>query len=173
MLHLKNSFFIILLGSLVFVSCEYLLPQYIEFDTESFNREWAAWEAQGLVNYSVDEEFSRYGRAGNVRIAVQNNVIIEKKALDEWTSPKWDFDGVITISEIYVWVNSQYERALERIKKRESRGITIEFTYNKEFHYPEYVSISGAGYNPIGSLSDVDPDYIRLSEFIPASIPEE
>jgi hypothetical protein len=166
--------FVILLGCLVLLSCEHLPPQIIEFDTESFNREWAAWETQGLVNYSVDEKFHLFSTLGEVRIVVQDNVIIQKEALDEWTLLEVEnhsnyaqmvFDAVKTISEIYAWVNSEYESALEKIEQHDLRGITIKFTYNKEFHYPEYVNISWEGWGK--GDSGTPPTYIYLSEFMP------
>ena len=170
MVNRKVFLFFSILSSLVLLSC-YTEPTFIKFDAESFNREWAAWEAQGLGNYSVDEDFHLPAGFGNVRIVVQNNVIIQKEALDEWTSPEHVSDALKTISEVYAWVNREYERALEQIEEGELRGMTIKLTYNKEFHYPEYVSLAWEGWAK--GDTGVPPTYIYLSVFRPIAIPAE
>jgi len=176
MLHLKNSFFIILLGSLVFLSCYpqwHTEPGIIIFDTESFYREWAAWEAQGITSYSVEEDVLITSiRGEKAHIVVRDNAIIQNETLDRWDSHNVEdlpnyrrefFNEVRTISEIYAWVNRVYEEAVKQFD--DGHGIMIKITYNNAFHYPKFVNINNTlvtfGCN------------LQLSKFIPASIPEE
>jgi len=172
--------FVILLCSLVFWGCfpdliGSKVPEFIDFDTESFNREWAAWEAQGLTDYSMDEDFLIPGVKREIaRIVVQDNVIIQKETLDKWDGLEMQypayytppvFEDFKTISEIYAWVNRVYEETVEQYTDSDGYGISIFITYNKEFHYPELVSMAGWR----GALDN----NIRLSEFIPVLTPEE
>ena len=142
--HFMGTLIFILFGSLVFFSCEFLLPIVIDFDRDTFNRKWAAWEEQGIVNYTVwhgiiKPYVSPYG-ARSAYITVQGNVVIEYD-LPPGTFPiiSETYSGIFwTISETYVYYNKIYEDALEMIeadKRKEGglRGIKIKAAYNKEF----------------------------------------
>ena len=162
---------VILFASLVFFSCDFLLPIEIDFDTETFSREWAAWEEQGIVNYTVLEGA---GSPGGVYtyITVRDNTIID----DDLPEDKWSKRYLLkTISEIYTYVNQRYENALERIEAEKGksgglRGIEIKVTYNSEFHYPEYIYISVSYYesNVVGRMAQI----FNLSEFTPLASAE-
>jgi hypothetical protein len=127
MVNKKIFLFFSILCSLVLVTCEYLIPQenwqlnskppdFIEFDTERFNREWAAWEAQGITDYSVEEDVLMPNfRREIARIVVRDNAIIQNETLDRWDRVNVEdhpyytrgfLNEVRTISEIYAWVNS-------------------------------------------------------------------
>jgi hypothetical protein len=141
--HSTGALFSLLLGGLVFLSCDLMLPIEIDFDTDTFNRERAAWEEQGIVDYTALEGA---GIGVLVYITVRDNAIIE----DDLLEAKWR-SSLKTISEIYAYVDQIYEEALERIeadkgKKGGLRGIEIKVTYNKEFHYPSYVRIKHSYY---------------------------
>jgi len=159
--------FTVLFLSFTLLSCDVLVPWVIEFDKERFDLEWAAWEEQGLVDYSVRQEHSNY-RPGMLiaTIVVQNGTIIEKEALDEWSLAQLEknsdykpriLDLVKTISEIYIYINSRYE-------SKEKKGLNIEITYNKEYHYPEYIKIS---YENFDEAIGLRAETILMSEFIP------
>jgi len=147
----------IILYSLVLYSCDFLLPWIIEFDKERFDKEWTAWEAQGIVNYSVtqqEEGVAGYFRV--VRIVVEDNEIIEIEDMIEGYElmiSSWDK----TISGFYNWVNEKYE-------SRERKGKSIRVEYNEEYHYPEYIDIS---YMSLEGGVGVAGPTIRLFEFIP------
>ena len=144
---IKKGVFLFLLCSIVFLSCELLLPVKINFDTDTFNREWTAWEEQGIVNYTVWEGIGSPERVSGY-ITVRDNVIIGY----DLPEVKWPGRSLLkTISEIYAYVNQRYEEAVERIEADKGkiggmRGIEIKVTYNKEFHFPEYVYISTSYY---------------------------
>jgi hypothetical protein len=164
--HFTGTLFFVLLGSLVLFSCDLMLPIKIDFDTDTFNREWAAWEEQGIVNYTVLERASPRGTPA-ANITVRDNVIIDDDLPeDEWSWRSW----FLTISEIYAYVDQKYEEALERIeadkgKKGGLRGIKITVTYNMEFHYPSYVRINRSFYeNGVDGRVDIT---FNLSEFTP------
>ena len=145
----KPSFLLLSLLSLwsfVFLNCESFVPWgVIEFDKERFDEEWAAWEAQGLVNYSVKQAYSSvYPRKIRTHIIVQENAIIHKEFVDSWSLEQLEKDPdyirridsfVKTISEIYDHINRVSE-------SKEWRGIIIRITYNDEFHFPELIEIS-------------------------------
>ena len=159
--HFMGTLIFILLGSLVFFSCELLLPIEIDFDRDTFNREWAAWEEQGIVNYTVWNGTIHPAGGKAAYITVRDNVFIES------TSPPWVFS---TISERYAHYNKIYEDAIERIeaekrKKGGLRGIEIKAAYNKEFHYPEYITCS---YSYYGDDPDGSGTFgIHFAEFTP------
>jgi len=176
------------LCSLVLVTCEDPPPQedvqlnsvppvYIEFDTERFNREWAAWEAQGITDYSVEEDVLISGKRREIaRIVVQDNAIIQNETLDRWDmvnvedhpySARGLLNEVRTISEIYVWVNRVYEEAVALYTDSKGRyGIRIGITYNEEFHYPEFLYMDSNWAGPVSCD-------LCLSEFIPLVLETE
>ena len=164
--------FFILFFCLVFITCEFFLPRVLAFDEERFNKEWAAWEAQGLVNYSVIQEHaSNSTGGGKARIIVQDNIIIQKEAMDFWSLSELEmyphstpkiFGSVKTISDIYSMVNKRYESTLNGEGRN---GLKIKIKYNKKYHYPEYIDIF--------YLTSDGSNTISISEFIPHLIIEE
>jgi hypothetical protein len=184
MVNKKTFLFFSILSSLVLVTCEGVLPPReskdtpyparIRFDTESFYQEWAAWEAQGITNYSVKEDLElSHIRSETAHIVVRDNAIIQKKTLDRWDKYnvednyyyKYGFlNEVRTISEIYAWVNRVYEEtAAQYTGINVFYSIQILIIYNEEFHYPKWVYMSGWS-------GELECD-LHLSEFIPASMP--
>jgi hypothetical protein len=110
--HFTGTLFFILLGGLVFFSCDLMLPIEIDFDTDTFNREWAAWEEQGIVNYTVRKGAGPFG-APVACITVRDNAITDE-GLSEY---EWSWRSCfMTISEIYAYVDQTYEEALESIE---------------------------------------------------------
>jgi hypothetical protein len=166
--HFTGTLFFVLLGSLVLFSCDLMLPIEIDFDTDTFNREWAAWEEQGIVNYTVRER-RFYPSFGSISayITVRDNAIID----DDLPEDEWSWRSRLkTISEIYAYVDQKYEEALERIeadkgKKGGLRGIEITVTYNMESHYPQYVRIERSFYE--NGVDRGTAFTFSLSEFTP------
>jgi hypothetical protein len=169
---------LILLGSLAFFGCDPPLPEVIDFDRDTFNREWEVWEKQGIVNYTVWESISDTFSAGSESgyITVLDNVVIGKEPPLWQVPPDGEpmFDSWLasmrTISEIYASVNKTYENALERIEADKGksdgiRGMEIKATYNKEFHYPEYVEYGYLHFG--GDVDGAGSIIIRLLEFTP------
>ena len=178
---LPGKIFFILLSSFIFVNCEEPpVQQTIQFDKKTFNQKWAAWEAQGLGDYSVREKISSWGPTAEVRIVVQDNVIIQKEALSKWTLEElkedpnykpWEFREVKTISELYAMIITSYNERVERLKEEKNepggmRGIKVEITYNENYHYPEYIymhDLYDPGEIPLSSTGFT----IWLTEFMP------
>jgi hypothetical protein len=169
--HFTGTLFFILLGGLVFFSCELMLPIEIDFDTDTFNQERAAWEEQGIVDYTVREKGTGALSFRNTYITVRDNAIIDDD-LPESQSSNRSRLNLKTISEIYTYVDQIYGEALERIEADKGkieglRSIIITVTYNMEFHYPQHVRISRS-YRRI-SIGDGGgpPTVLWLSEFTP------
>lgn len=177
-LFMKNLMFVTL--SLIFFCCDILPPQEIEFDKEAFDREWAAWEKQGIVDYSVIQElvFDSWD-SGDVYIVVENNSIIKKEVLDEWSLHLLDdnleylpgvFKTVKTFSVWYSWVNDMYNLALARIDANEQSGIILKIIYNKEFHYPENIYLKHIFHGSSNLTGSGGSIVVNFAEFIIMSV---
>ena len=142
----------VILMCVVFLGCrpEPEPEPYIVFDRESFDRERAAWEEQGIVNYTVAEEFDSNPPTPKVRIFVEGNAITraEDLLLGELINPSSFTHSfpLRTISGVYAMIAETYENMKETIhdewRGRNIKYVRINVTYNKEFHYPELVSLS-------------------------------
>ena len=144
---------------LIFTNCD---DSTVEFDIKTFNREWAAWEDQGIVDYSVTirRDHNSIGPKG-ARIIVKNNVVIRYELLND-TNLFYS-----TISELYEWVRTSYK---EDVKNGEST--TYKITYNNDYHYPEYIEMRPQNI-PTGMVGR-GTTRISLSEFTPlTSLTEE
>jgi len=134
---------LLVLGGAVLTNCEH----YPLLDEDQFNLKWAAWEAQGLVNYSVVKRRSCCCSGNGVsRIFVQDNTITKIERVGNYP----DAHGVQTISEVYELVNI-----------RNKDGSVIQITYNEEFHYPETIRFA--------PLLFRKTTIIEMSEFTPLS----
>ena len=151
-----------LMGGSVLCGCE--MPWVIEFDKKTFDEEWAKWKAQNITDYTVVSMHTLPivpGNDYNVRIVVQDNEIVLKEDLGETSQYYLDGNGVLTISELYSLINDAYQ------DREGTRGKKIEVTYNKKYHFPEYVEIyhkqkpgpiaPGAGWSIIKRLSEIKP----------------
>ena len=155
---------IILLGIasiLIFTNC--YDDSEIKFDVKTFNREWKAWEDQGIVDYSVNQKWDTFEIGINTQVIVKDNAVNQMISINHY--------GLIgegrTISDIYIWINSVYE------KYRDKGGpINITITYNNEYHYPEYVVIIPQ--KTLANGEGIRQTRIILSEFMPLmSLTEE
>jgi hypothetical protein len=114
-------------------------------DEEEFYLKWEAWEAQGLVNYSVVQRHSSPCTGNGVsRILVQDNSIINTESVGNYG----DAGFVYTISEVYELINKNYKN-----------GIRIRITYSEEFLYPMYIEFGALLFAGTG------PTIIEISEF--------
>jgi len=164
---ITGKLFFVLLGCLAFSGCN----MGIELDKELFDQKWAAWEEQGLVNYTMRYYENGPAIAGMTHIVfVRDNVINEIESLDGTTlynlehPPKnmsTNLRMVKSISELYIMINKIYEANPDK---------NIEIKYNSDFHYPEYIRIPPN--NPYGSVG-TDNNIIRISEFIPLTAETE
>jgi len=119
------------------------------FDKAAFERERAAWEAQGITSYTFEiREFFSAGPGPHIQITVTDGKItdIENLIDDEWSDlerydPSRLVNGWGTISSVYDRIAERYANALAYIdnyKEDEYRYIHIK--YNPRYHYPEEVS---------------------------------
>jgi hypothetical protein len=114
--------------------CDITAPQ-ISFDRAEFERERAAWEAQGIANYTFD------GKTGNdatgplnAGITVTDGEITNVDEHYEHGDYRLFFKSV---SGIYDEVIYYYEQTSATLKKGQS--LRIDIRYNAQYHYPEYV----------------------------------
>ena len=130
--------------SLVLTNCS---PQYtVNWDEKTFYSKWAAWEAQGFENYSVD--MYKSSSTGNphdaytVTVIVKNNVAVMlirngvEYPIDdhpEVTSKTPTKER--TISNFYAYI----EDSVRIDKLQNSANWTVKINYNENFHFPEYV----------------------------------
>ena len=136
------------------------LPLKVDFDLDTFNRERAAWEAQGIADYTLAvKELSSDLHRGYVhgRITVVNN---RYRGVENLVPAKdWFFvsppehqaihnDQYVTsriekwrsVYGIYDRIFSLYQEDLAQLGEDERLCIAIR--YNAEYHYPEYVQYS-------------------------------
>ena len=133
----------ILLICLIFLSCNES-PQ-LEFDEKTFYREWAAWNAQGLADYSIVTKYELYWpRTGYsiYRIMVKDNEFVKPAEFIE--SDGYVNFFLLSILDAYNWIENLYEQ------HKNQRGF-IRIVYNTDFHYPEFIDINlpPARYSPI------------------------
>ena len=140
-----------LAGSLVFFGCEE--PQMaIDFDKATFYSKWAAWEAQGIVDYSVTQYWSP---DDPLRVIVKDNVVIRAEA----SLPDINMSAIKTVSELYAWVYAEYKRLTAN-----RGGGTIRITYNEDFNFPESIRIFRS--NPLPNVVGLPPPiFVDLADF--------
>ena len=154
----------ILLSSLIFLNCKEPLYEHdIEFDTKTFYREWKAWEAQGIVDYSVNvrgikpESYEIF-----IRILVKDNVIISREDLN---NPDYAVGmEMATISETYQSLERAYKFLSAPSPYKYQEAESIKIVYNENFHYPESMEFNVA-WDPYHKRHGPSSGY--LSEFIP------
>ena len=162
---LKLAILLCLLSSLVLTGCG---GRSVEFDAITFNRKWTAWEAQGIVDYSM---YKQWDMGGGILLTVEENAITQalQNHPDGWVElQEW---GVYlrTISELYVWIDTQYRRLVA------GNGGVIRITYNEDFNFPEFISIGfRSSFRIRPKIGGSSPEFVFLSEFVPlTSTPEK
>jgi len=130
---LKTAFYTLI--CLLFLNCEE--QPLLEFDEKTFYREWAAWEALGITDYSVKVkwEWNRL-RPESVfyRITVKDYTLIKPVELLDGFENDLRHAVVEPISGTYDWIKALYE-------SRKNVHGSIKITYNTGFHYPEIIAI--------------------------------
>ena len=158
---LASKTVLILLGSLVFLNCKENMEWTVEFDKEAFYREWAAWEAQGIKDYTVNRKTVAYEEDEMfVRLHVKDNACIMVEPLDGTNG-----GNGFTISESYQGIENWYKLLLEippKFKYPEPEYLKI--IYNKDFHYPEYIE-NNSPWDPHARRDGYF--YVYYSEFMP------
>jgi hypothetical protein len=132
----------------------------IQFDNVAFENERAAWDAQGITNYTFEGLYNWLDMArGNITVTdgkITN--IVSRNSVPE--------DGWRTISGIYEWIYERYEYALSTIEAMaEDQYYYILVRYNPQYHYPEYASMGVRSYD--FPLEGYFPSYIVMN-FLPS-----
>ena len=131
----------------------------LEFDKEMFYQEWAAWEAQGITNYSFvrkAEIHSPFPSSAYYLSTVKDKTLIKVESLDGryYSIPIC----MPTISAHYIVFED-----ISKIHKYSCGYIRI--VYNSDYHYPEVIDF----YLPEGGKNGLGSETHYLSEFIPLS----
>ena len=147
---LKTVFYILI--CLLFLNCEETI---LEFDEKTFYREWAAWEALAIADYSVKIKLDihePFPGSFYYRIIVRENISIEVESLDgyDYNPPHL----MLNISGCFNLIESLSKTC------KNSRGY-IRLTYNEEYHYPEIIDFD----LPEGGRSGLGAETRYLSEF--------
>ena len=128
---LKTVFFTLI--CLFFLNCEE--QPLLEFDEKTFYREWAAWKALGITDYSVERKtewlwpttYSIYNR-----VFVKDNKIYKIEPLDGKNHSIDYSNAGDAILGTYAGIKSIYN------KNKNEHG-SIKIAYNSDFHYPEII----------------------------------
>jgi hypothetical protein len=115
----------------------------IKMDKETFLKERNAWDNQKLVNYQFTYNFfNDAGPIGPVKITIKEN----ESPVIENSNQYHNYVIVENISEIYDFVNGTFD-FIESVQNgtydgHRIRSITLNITYNTQYHYPTKVNLS-------------------------------
>ena len=154
---------ILLLAAVSITACQFPLQQ-IDFDTDTFNRERAAWLEEDIAAYSYEFKYGSLAVGPgyiHARVTVEDNAItgIENlKPEKEWKvdTPPGFTDFQLSIIHSYGSVTGIYEHisnwyAAERKKLGDKQQLRCEMKYNAQYRYPEYVSYGVSTYQYAGN----------------------
>jgi hypothetical protein len=163
--YLRFSFFaslLVLLNSCDIFNGDDLI---IKMDKTTFEKERRLWNSPGIKNYRfIYEFFNDTGPIGPVEITIKENedpVIEHQNQYNEYVPFK-------SISEIYDFLNGTFD-FIESVKNGtydgyEIRSLTLNITYNHQYHYPQEVNFS-EGY--VEMIDGGGYYYLKITEFIP------
>ena len=163
---------IIILGCMMLFGwsgCSVVPEPSIIFDKGRFDQEWAAWEAQGIVNYTVVEYLGNSSTGPlKARIVVKDNEITQIDNLDKYDTSDIS-DSVKTVSELYAYIAERYEKDNREMQTGVKYDLLIiDITYNEQFHYPEKVSYHYFSKEPVDGGGGWS---VELTEFEPLTEP--
>jgi len=137
---MKKSYSFIVLLTCAVMSCSKIPQIKIDFDRETFEKEYAAWSAQNIKNYQFIYEYCSMAMRfnGPVKITIEegNEPIIEHS-----------FDYIenipyTSIADMYERINGMFDY-MEGIKNGNSpykvKSATLQIEYNTQFHFPKKV----------------------------------
>jgi len=137
------SFSLIFIFMIFFNSCDIFNDITIKMDKESFEKEHTVWNNQNLANYRFTYNFfDDAGPIGPVTITIKENEIPVIENSDQYN----DYIIAENISEIYDFINGTFD-FIESVKNGTYNGhkiksITLNISYNTQFHYPREVNFS-------------------------------
>lgn len=116
----------------------------IQMDRETFESEKASWIGEDLKNYQFTYEYSKGSTApvGPVKIIIREDeepIIVNQNLYNDYIVAE-------NISEIYNLITDDFDY-MESIKNGTNhvsniRSVTMDITYNNQYHYPIKVSMS-------------------------------
>ena len=170
---MKKIFVIFVFSMGTILSCSKNPEMKVDIDRESFEKEYAAWEAQHIENYvfTFDYMSSDIGPNGPATISVQNNV---SSVLESQTPHKVPFvKSVRELFDFIGWTLENIERSIEDKDKNKEypvKSVTLKVTYNEQYHYPEKVIYAASHYTK--KSAEVPPGLnssseLKITEFIP------
>ena len=131
----------------------------VYFDAETFYREWAAWKALGLTDYTY--RLITYGGDGNCTVkldveAAGNSAIATLRYsynLPSYTyntgNIKWPGDTVDQLFENLEGLNQAYLESAQNWEAGKKGKYGIEISYDPQYHYPvSIVNLYQAEYQP-------------------------
>ncbi len=170
---MKKKFVVLVFSMGILLSCSKIPEMKVDIDRESFEKEYAAWEAQNIENYvfTFDYLSSDIGPNGPATIRVQDGV---SSILENQTPNR--IPMVQSIGELFDYIGrtlENLERSIEdndKNKKYPIKSITLKVTYNPQYHYPEKVIYAASHYTK--KSAEVPPGLnssseLKITEFIP------
>lgn len=127
------------------LSCSKIPEIKVDIDRETFEKEYAAWEAQHIENYvfTFDYMGNSLGPIGPATVRVQNN---ESTILGNQTPGRvLIVQNIKELFDFIGWTLDNIERSLEDKDKNKEyplKSVTLKVTYNEQYHYPEKVIYS-------------------------------
>jgi hypothetical protein len=170
---MKKIFVIFVFSMGTILSCSKNPEMKVDIDRESFEKEYAAWEAQHIENYvfTFDYMSSDIGPNGPATISVQNNV---SSVLESQTPHKVPFvKSVRELFDFIGWTLENIERSIEDKDKNKEypvKSVTLKVTYNEQYHYPEKVKYGEVHY--VKKNAEIPPGLnssfeLNITEFVP------
>jgi hypothetical protein len=170
---MKKVFLVLFFSMGTILSCSKIPEMKVDIDRESFEKEYAAWEAQHIENYvfTFDYMSSDIGPNGPATISVQNNV---SSVLESQTPHKVPFvKSVRELFDFIGWTLENIERSIEDKDKNNEypvKSVTLNITYNEQYNYPEKVKYGASYYikkNEVPPPGLGTSSELNITEFIP------
>jgi len=151
--------------AIILCSCWFMDDLVIQADKKTFDKERAAWDNQNLKNYQFTYKYSdgATGPGSPVKVTVKEN---EEPVIENQRENYGYFFK--SISEIYNHVNGTFDY-VESVKNgtydgHKIRSVTLDITYNKQYHYPTKVDLS-TGY--VEQIAGGAYYNLEITEFVP------
>jgi hypothetical protein len=137
----------------------------IDADKETFEKERALWNSQGIKNYHfIYEFFNDAGPAGPVKITVREN----EAPVIENSNQHSEYVVAENIPQIYDFINGSFD-FIEAVKNGTYDGfkivsVTLQISYDAQYHYPREVIFSEGYAEPVDGGGYYT---LKITEFVP------
>ena len=156
-----KAIYLFFIFTALFISCsgstEPVEP-LIEMDRESFEKEFAAWNLQGIKNYQFSYEYS----SSSIGPSLKPVKITIEEGTESIIEHPYDYIESVpytSIAQLYERLNYLFED-IEKIKKgtysrRPVKSAILQIEYDTQYHYPQmirytvlFMNMEGIGGNP-------------------------